>query len=196
MRSASTCRKGFGRSIRRRSNTADTLCHPACATLPPIHIQRSSMRKLLLLIALCVRAAYASTPEQWKADYDTLQKWQYGAAVPLSQPITIKSDTATFTLTSGTVALAAPTSSGRITGLVFEGDGHFTMTVPDKYELAQLRRFADDPRLTQIDQPITQLVLRVSDDTIDKLFPNVPKGGPFATNGIAEKRQNHWLVDM
>ena len=155
------------------------------------------MRKLLPLLAVCLAALplSAATPDQWKADYELLQKWQYGAPIPLTKPVTITRDTAVFTLKSGTVALAAPTASGRVTGLVFEGDGRFNMTVPDKYELAQLRRFADAPLLTQIDQPMTQLVLRVSDDTIDKLFPDAAKG-PFSSNGIADKRQNHWLIDL
>lgn len=152
------------------------------------------MRKLLLLLALCV-PAHAATPDQWKADYDLLQKWQYGAPIPLAKPITITRDTAVITLTSGTVALAAPAASGRVTGLVFEGAGRFNMTVPDKYELAQLRRFADAPLMTQVDEPITQLVLRVSDDTIDKLFPGAAKA-PFDKNAVAEKRQNHWLIDL
>src|SRR6266568_1971116 len=155
------------------------------------------MRKLLPFLAVCLAALPlpAATPDQRKTDYDLLQKWQYSAPVPLTKPVTITRDTAVFTLTSGSIALAAPTSSGRITGLVFEGDGRFNMTVPDKYELAQLRRFADAPLLTQIDEPMTQLVLRVSDDTIDKLFPGAAKA-PFATNAIAEKRQNHWLIDL
>lgn len=156
------------------------------------------MRKPLFpLLAVCLAALplTAATPDQWKADYDVLQKWQYSAPIPLTQPITITRDTATFTLTTGSVALAAPTASGHVTGLVFEGAGRFTMTVPDKYELTQLRRFADAPLLTQIDQPMTQLVLRVSDDTIDKLFPGAAKA-PFTTNGIAEKRHNHWLIDL
>jgi hypothetical protein len=155
------------------------------------------MRNLLALLAVCVGAfpLTAATPDQLKADYELLQKWQYGAPVPLAHPVTLTRDTAFFTLTSGTVALAQPTASGHVTGLVFEGAGRFNMTVPDKYELAQLRRFADAPLLTQIDQPITQLVLRVSDDTIDKLFPGAAKA-PFATNAIAEKRENHWLIDL
>src|SRR4051794_19283184 len=155
------------------------------------------MRKLLPLLVLCLSALplAAATPDQWKADYDLLQKWQYGAPVPLTKPITITRDTATFTLTSGSVALAAPTSSGRVTGFVFEGAGRFNMTVPDKYELAQLRRFADAPLMTQIDEPMTQLVLRVSDDTIDKLFSGAAKA-PFDKNALAEKRQNHWLIDL
>src|SRR5207237_8852513 len=197
MRSASTCRKGLARSMCGGSNTACALCHPACATLAAVHLRgQPSMRKLLLL-AVCVSALplAAATPEQWKADYDLLQKWQYGPATPLAKPIVIKRDTATFTLTSGSVALAAPTSSGRVTGLVFEGEGRFNMTVPDKYELAQLRRFADAPLMTQVDEPMTQLVLRVSDDTIEKLFPG-PAKAPFDKNAIAEKRQNHWLIDL
>src|SRR6266545_1797525 len=155
------------------------------------------MRKLLLALAVCVCALplAAATPEQWKADYDLLQKWQYSAAIPLAKPVTITRDTATFTLTTGSVALAAPTSTGRVTGLVFEGNGRFSMTVPDKYELAQLRRFADKPLLTKVDEPMNQLVLRVSDDTIDKLFPGAAKP-PFSTNAIAEKRENHWLIDL
>jgi len=152
------------------------------------------MRYVLLVLALGL-PAHAATPDRWKADYDTLQKWQYGAPVPLSHPVTFTRDTATFTLKSGTVALAAPTSSGRVTGLVFDGDGRFAMTVPDKYELAQLRRFADAPLLTQIDEPMSQLVLRVSDETIDKLFPGAARP-PFTTNAVAEKQQNHWLIDL
>jgi hypothetical protein len=155
------------------------------------------MRRLLLLLAGCLSALplAAATPEQWKADYDLLQKWQYGAPTPLAKPIVITRDTATFTLNSGSVALAAPTPSGRVTGLVFEGEGRFNMTVPDKYELAQLRRFADAPLMTQVDEPMTQLVLRVSDDTIDKLFPGAAKAA-VDKNAIAEKRQNHWLIDL
>lgn len=146
--------------------------------------------------ALITLHAHAATPQQWKSDYDTLQKWQYASSgIPLAKPITITRDTATWTLNSGTVHLGQPTPSGRVTALVFEGDGYFTMTIPDRFELAQLRRFAEKPALQKFDEPITQLVLRVSDDTIDKLFPNAPTSG-FAANAIAEKRQNHWLIDL
>jgi hypothetical protein len=139
--------------------------------------------------------AHAADPKQWQSDYELLQKWQYGTnAIPITKPVTITRDTATFTLTSGSVYLAQPTSAGRITGLVFEGTGHFTMTIPDRFERQQLHRFAEKP-IDQIDEPITQLVLRASDDTVEKAFPGAKPSGA-SRNGLAEKHQNHWLIDL
>lgn len=156
------------------------------------------LKRILSAAALLALAlpSLAADPKQWQSDYDLLQKWQYGTnAIPLTKPVTITRDAATFTLTSGSVYLAQPTSSGRITGLVFEGDGHFTMSVPDRFEVQQLKRFADKPALEKIDEPITQLVLRVSDDTIEKLFPGAKPSGA-AQNALALKEQNHWLIDL
>lgn len=156
------------------------------------------MRNAVLWCAIVFTvSAHATDLKQLESDYGSMQSWQYStAAIPITQPITIARDSATWTLTSGNVYLAKPIASGRITGLVWQGQGRATIMVPDKYELAQLRRFADQPGLEKIDEPITELVLRVSDDQIDKLFPTAAKIGPFATNGIAEKRQNHWLIDL
>lgn len=158
------------------------------------------MKKATLLFAVCAAAfalrLHAADPKTMQADYERLQKWQYATdAITISKPITITRDTATWTLTSGTIHLGEPVSSGRITGFVFEGDGHFTLTVPDAVERQQLHRFADKPSLEKIDEPITQLVFRTSDDTIDKLFPGA-KVERVDKNGIAEKRQNHWLIDL
>src|ERR1051325_5215479 len=155
------------------------------------------MRKSILLLAVCAAAlAMRLHAADAHADYERLQKWSYSTeAIAITQPVTITRDTATWTLTSGTVHLAQPTSSGRITGLVFEGEGRFVMTVPDPMEQQQLRRFTEKSTLDKIDEPMTQLVLRTSDDTINKLFPNA-KSGPYEPNGIAEKRQNHWLIDL
>jgi len=144
------------------------------------------------VIAFPVHAADAA---QARADYDRLQKWQFTTApVTLTQPVTFTHDTATITLTSGTVHLMQPVSSGRVTGLVFEGEGRFTMTIPDRIEVAQLRRFSNKP-ITSVDQKFTQLVLRTSDDSIDKAFPGAVKE-PFTKNSIAENRENHWLIDV
>jgi hypothetical protein len=150
---------------------------------------------ITLFVTLALRA-HAADPRQASSDYELLQKWQYGSAtVPVTKPLTIIRDTATFTLSSGSVHLAQPTSSGRITGLVFEGDGHFTMTIPDRFERLQLKRFTEKPAIEKIDEPFTELVLRTSDDTIAKLFPGVTAEGASA-NPLAQKAQNHWLIDL
>lgn len=156
----------------------------------------SKRLSLAALVALLALSAHAAEPKLWQTDYDQLQKWWYGTnAIPITKPVTITRDTATWTLTSGNVYLAQPTSSGRITGLVFEGDGHFTMTIPDRFEKQQLRRFTEKPAFEKFDEPVTQLVLRVSDDTIEKLFPGA-KPSNTVTNELAKKEQNHWLIDL
>lgn len=158
------------------------------------------MRLRASLLTVVVFAAFAlpvlaADPAQARADYDRLQKWQFTVApVTLTQPVTFTRDTATITLTSGTVHVMQPVSSGRVTGLVFEGDGHFTMTVPDRIEVAQLRRFSRKD-ITSVDQKFTQLVLRTSDDAIDKAFPGAAKE-LFTKNSLAENRHNHWLIDL
>jgi hypothetical protein len=157
------------------------------------------MRLRASLLTFCVFAAlslpaFAADPAQARADYERLQKWQFSTLpIAITQPVTITRDTATITLTSGNVHLMQPVSSGRVTGLVFEGDGHFTMSVPDRIEVAQLRRFSRKD-ITSVDQKFTQLVLRTSDESIDKAFPGAAKE-PFAKNSIAENRENHWLID-
>jgi hypothetical protein len=156
------------------------------------------LRASLLIICVAVALAlpaFGADPAQARADYDRLQKWLFTVdPIAVAQPLTFGRDVALFKLNSGKVHLMQPVSSGRITGLVFEGDGQFTMAVPDKIEVAQLRRFSRHD-LSSVDVHFTQLVLRVSDDTIDKLFPGAAKEG-FAKNSLAENRHNHWLIDL
>jgi hypothetical protein len=155
---------------------------------------RASLLTVCVAIALALPALGAD-PAQARADYDRLQKWFFTVdPIAVAQPLTFGRDVALFKLNSGKVHLMQPVSSGRVTGLVFEGDGQFTMAVPDKIEVAQLRRFSRHD-LPSVDVHFTQLVLRVSDDTIDKLFPGAAKEG-FAKNSLAENRHNHWLIDL
>lgn len=141
-------------------------------------------------VAAVVASAFAGDPE---SDYRQLQKWRFSSSpIALTQPVTITRDTATWTLQSGSVRLMEPLSSGRCTGLVFEGNARFVMTIPDRIERAQLRRFTGR-REESIDTSFSQLVLRVSDDTIDKRFTARP---PFTSNSLAQNRHNHWLIDL
>lgn len=125
--------------------------------------------------------------------YKQLQTWRFSTPVPIpAGGVTITRDTAKWVLQSGTVRLMEP-AAGRVTGFVFEGQGRFTMTVPDRFELAQLRRFTKKPDLAAIDEPITQVVFRTSDESIARLFPAA--GATYEANGLAEKRHEYWLAE-
>ncbi|HVE71060.1 MAG TPA: M1 family aminopeptidase [Thermoanaerobaculia bacterium] len=151
------------------------------------------MRLCLAAITLAAFPLLALDPANARAEYDHLQKWQFAVATPLTAPVTITRDTATWTLISGSVRLIEPLADGTVTGLMFEGQGTFRMTMPDKYELAQLRRFARRPQLEALEQTFTQLVLRTSDGSVARLFGAATL--PYSTDSIATKRHEAWLVE-
>jgi hypothetical protein len=145
--------------------------------------------------ALCLFAvsALAVDPKTVADDYALMQKWQFSSTpISLSAPVTIKRDVGTWTLESGSVRIQEPTSTGAVTGLVFEGQGRFQMAVPDRYEAGQLRRFAGK-ELQGVDQPFTQLILRTSSSDVAKAFPGA--SGPYAKNDLAAKRLEFSLVE-
>lgn len=153
--------------------------------------------KLTLLPALLLLAlpAFAQTPESLRDDYLALLRWQYRAE-PIAVPaggIRFASGEGSWSLDSGRIWLAAPTSGGAVTGLVFEGKGRFRMNVPDPVELAQLRRFAEKPDLSGIDEPVTALMLRTS-DPLPLEGVTIPPAGRFETLKLAKERQDHWLT--
>ncbi|MDP9193626.1 MAG: hypothetical protein M3P06_18175 [Acidobacteriota bacterium] len=149
---------------------------------------------LLAMVSLPAGAAIDS-----KVDYERMQKWQFSTPVQLpAGGVTISRDTATWTLTSGTVRFMEPLADGTVTGIVFEGQGRFVMNIPDRFELAQLRRFAKDRKdeMAALDQPITQLVLRTTDQAILDLFPSAPSPAAYTPNPLAVKRHETWLVEL
>lgn len=141
----------------------------------------------------------AQAPEAFRDDYALLQRWQYRAE-PIAVPaggLRFASGEGSWSLDSGRLWLAEPTSGGVVTGLVFEGKGRFRMSVPDAVELAQLRRFAEKPGLSGIDEPFTALVLRTSGPL--PLEPSsgtivVPPAARFETSKLAKERHDHWLT--
>ncbi|HKV08601.1 MAG TPA: M1 family aminopeptidase, partial [Thermoanaerobaculia bacterium] len=154
-------------------------------------------RKLSLLPTLLLLAlpSFAQTPESFRDDYLLLQRWQYRAE-PISVPaggLRFASGEGSWSLDSGRIWLAQPTSGGVVTGLVFEGKGRFRMNVPDPIELAQLRRFAEKPDLSGIDEPVTALVLRTS-GPLPLEGIAVPPAGRFETLKLAKERHEHWLT--
>jgi hypothetical protein len=150
---------------------------------------------LVVCVVLSSVSLFAAEPSQVQTDYEAMKKWQFATTtISVAQPVTIKRDTATWTLNNGTVSLMQPISGGHVTGLVWRGEGRFAMTVPDRYEHLQLQRFAGKG-FGQLDEPITDLVFRTSDDTIDKLFPGATKNAAFGNNDVAQKRHEQSLID-
>lgn len=150
---------------------------------------------IVAVLLVCALPAFALDPKSAADDYSRLQKWQFSEAVPLPAAVTLTRDTAAWTLESGSVRLMEPLSDGTVTGIVFEGQGRFRMTIPDRYELAQLRRFTAKKDLTQIDVPFTQLILRTSDAAIAKSFP-APAAGAYTPMPLAVKRHEFWIEQL
>ncbi|HEX6086482.1 MAG TPA: M1 family aminopeptidase [Thermoanaerobaculia bacterium] len=147
----------------------------------------------LFVAILAALPLFALEPSNARSEYDRLQKWQFAAAVPLAAPVTFTRDTATWTLTSGSVRLMQPLADGTVTGLVFEGQGTFELTLPDKYELAQLRRYAKRAQIESLRQPFTAMVLRTTDAKLATLFPAA--GAAYSSEPLATKRHEAWLVE-
>ena len=143
-------------------------------------------RLAILILAFAAVPLFALDAKDARIEYDRLQKWAFSQPATLSAPVTIARDTATWTLTSGSVRTIEPSADGLVSGFIFEGQGTFRMTVPDRYELAQLRRFANRPNLDAIEQPFTQLVVRTNDASVARLVP--AGAAPYAAYSPASKR--------
>jgi hypothetical protein len=162
-------------------------------------MRHGSVLHAVIVMALATLTLHVYGAVDPKTDYDRLQRWQFSLAVPIpAGGITITRDTATWTLQSGTVRIMEPLADGTVTGILFEGQGRFVMNIPDRFELAQLRRFVPDKfaTLTALDQPITQLVLRTADKAVLDLFPPPPSPSGYSPAPIAAKRHETWLVEL
>jgi Peptidase family M1 domain len=112
-----------------------------------------------------------------RADYERLQSWRYESSPRELPPegTAWEWDVVLLRLDSGHLRLQEPTSDGTVTGLVFEGEGVLRLRVPDRVELAQLRRFAQDPQLETLEAHFRELVLRSSE-----VGPLAALAGPLA----------------
>ncbi len=128
------------------------------------------------------------------ADYQALQQWRFaGSGTPVpAGGIEIRRDTAVWSLESGQVWPMEPRPGQPVTGLVFEGKGRFRMEIPDRFEVAQLRRFADKPAIERIDEPFSRMVLRTSGPLPAPLTAAAAPGG-YAPNPLARARHEAWL---
>ncbi len=148
------------------------------------------IRAWLLGAALVyVAAGVAADPVD---DYDRLGQWRFGPSAPLpADGASLAHEDASWRLESGEVRLQEPTAEGLVTGLVFEGRGRFRMTIADPWELVQLRRFAGEEDLEELDEAFTKLVLRTADPGMLEGLPAA--AGPFKTHPLARERHDFWL---
>ncbi len=130
-------------------------------------------------------------------DYETLQAGRFAGptAVP-AEGLAFELDGARWHLRSGQLWLMEPTSTGAVTGLLFEGDGVWEMEVPDPIELRQLRRFAENRELEVLAADFGRLILRVSSP---ELVPELSamQASPEASyehNGFYDERQKQALL--
>ena len=141
-------------------------------------------------------AALAAAPGVTAADWRQLQAWRFaqrGVAVP-AEGIVIRNDTASWTLDSGTVWPMEPVA-GRVTGLVFEGKGRFVMEIPDRFEVAQLRRFSEQPAIERVDEPFTRLVMR-TDRALPPALETDTAAQGYAPRPLAKERHEAWLKHL
>lgn len=159
-------------------------------------MRKSIIFWIILLGAFHAQVRASDAPETCvtRDDYVRLQGWQFSLiskAVP-SEGITFTKDTATWTLQNGKISLMEPAADGTVTGLVFEGQGRFIMTIPDRFEVEQLRRFSEKPDIEKLDTPFARMVLRTSSKMLAPYAADMFSGG-LEKNGNAKERHEKWL---
>ena len=122
-----------------------------------------------------------------KADWELLLEARFFGPIPVpDEGVVLDIDSARFRLRSGSLWLQTPVSSGAVTGLVFEGDGHLLMDVADALELQQLRRFVEDEEIERVEQPFDRLVLQTSFmeivELLGELSASIRKGPAVAAS--------------
>ena len=154
---------------------------------------------LVALPFLLVGSALRAVPLEGVDDYQALQQWRTSSAFTVpAEGLSLERDTGRWSFDSGTVKLFEPTSGGVVTGLVFEGQGRFTMSVPDPVERANLARLAEDPSTSGFDVAFERVVLRTSETLLEGWLPDdwlAGLGGArFSDDRLAKERHEHWLV--
>ncbi|MDH3523835.1 MAG: M1 family aminopeptidase [Acidobacteriota bacterium] len=141
-------------------------------------------------LALLAIAATSSAADP--GDYEALSAWRFSSVpVALAGEVSWQRDTAIWTLSSGRIQVLEPTADGTATGFVFEGQGRFEMTIPDRFELAQLRRFAGDEGLERLEYSFSKLVVRGS--RLQELPLDLAPPASFDAHALARRRHESWL---
>lgn len=126
--------------------------------------------------------------------YNQLSQWKFSSqniAVP-PEGITFSRENATWKLISGYIRLMEPTADGRVTGLIFKGQGRFTMTVPHWVEREHLGRCSGKKNLDHIDEAFETIVLRTTGPIIGDMIATPPPTA-YAPDDLAAQRHEVWI---
>jgi len=128
------------------------------------------------------------------SQYKNLMEWKFNQRpiVISVEGITFSRDCAVWFLDAGRIRLMEPASNGVVTGMVFEGQGRFQMTIPDPVEARQFKRFSNEDAGNEINEIFTRLVLRTSEDFLSRLV-DTTEAINYVTNDLARERHEEWL---
>jgi hypothetical protein len=129
----------------------------------------------------------SSTSLPARAEYERLEGLALSAPIPIPEDgVAWRLDSARFELRSGRLWLLEPVA-GQRTGLVFEGDGRFELSVPDRYEQRQLERFAENPELRGFEETFERAVIRWAPDFVPDLAALAASaGGSAGGSGLGD----------
>jgi hypothetical protein len=111
-----------------------------------------------------IQVAAAKVPNT-AVEYTQLRRIGLSGETAVANNLVLKRDVGTFTFKSGTFAFVTPVN-GKVTGLVFIGNGTFTLAPDQWYEQRSLSVFTKSGRL---DEQFSSLVVRFTDGTYDEI---------------------------
>ena len=135
----------------------------------------------LLLVACFSASLKAQHPANSNSFYQQLRTLLPGGEVIAVKNLELKRDAATFTFHSGNIAFYGQVN-GKLTGVVFKGEGHFHLTPPTAEERHNL---AIVNHSEEFDEDFDQVVLRFTDDTAAELH-KASAGTGQAASGYAQ----------
>lgn len=102
-----------------------------------------------------------SSPKYANSDpiYRSLRAMALGDSYAI-EGFTLKSDVATFEFRRGTLTFFAPVG-GKVTGAIFQGDGHFQLKPATRLERANIQRYI---KQDQVDEDFDEIVFRFTGD--------------------------------
>jgi hypothetical protein len=108
--------------------------------------------------------------------YRQLRTINIGSESAAVSNLVLKRDAGRFTFKSGTFYFLAPVE-GKVTGVVFIGEGNFTLEPPNESERRSLRLLTKEPEMVE---QFEEVVFRFTDGTYDE----IKKAAPISTTGV------------